>query len=235
MSLKIHCFKHVPFEDLGCIKNWIDAKGHSLSYTEFYKNHSLPKQNEYDWLIVMGGPMGVYEEDKYTWLASEKAFIKQALQNNKTIIGICLGAQLIADVLGAKVYKNKEKEIGWLPIETLKNKPLFSEVSELNGNPALTVFQWHGDTFDLPGGAKLLASSDACKNQAFLYKNNVLAIQFHFEVTKESAKSMALNCKNEIIPAKYSQTLEEILNNDKHISKNNLLMFNILDALLLTH
>src|SRR4030042_2732255 len=106
--LRIHCFQHVDYEDMGCIKEWCHTNGHQITCTKFYKGDSLPDTKDFDWLIIMGGPMGVYEDEKYSWLSGEKTAIKEAIEQNKTVIGICLGSQLIADVLGARVYKNRE-------------------------------------------------------------------------------------------------------------------------------
>src|SRR5512133_165982 len=96
--LRIHCFQHIEYEDLGCITEWCQSNGHPVTYTRFYKGEPLPNTDDFDWLIVMGGPMGVYENEKYSWLSHEKASIKSAIEHNKTVLGICLGAQLIAEV-----------------------------------------------------------------------------------------------------------------------------------------
>ncbi len=196
-KLRIHYFQHVPFEGLGCIENWIDEQGHVLSSTKFYQNDSLPALDDIDWLIIMGGPMGVYDESKYDWLKAEKKFIDLAIKADKKVIGICLGSQLIAEALGSKVYPNHEKEIGWFPIRITadgqKNR-LLSSLPE-----SFEVFHWHGDTYDLPRGAKCLLESAGCKNQAFLYSDRVLALQFHFEVTAETIKEMVLHGREELI------------------------------------
>jgi len=173
---------HVPFEGLGCIEQWITKNNHSVTYIRLYEKHELPDMNAIDWLIVMGGPMGVYDEAIYPWLSEEKTFIKQAIEAGKTVLGICLGSQLIAEVLGAKVYPNKQKEIGWFDValsERAKTDSLFAGFED-----KFPVFHWHGDTFDLPEGSKHLISSEVCKNQAFLYNDKVLGLQFHFEVTE---------------------------------------------------
>src|SRR3990172_6021504 len=115
--MNIHYFQHVPFEGLGCIEGWAQALGHHLSATRFFENEPLPEIEAIDWLVVMGGPMGAGDEDKYSWLPLEKIFIEKAIGQAKVVIGVCLGAQLIADVLGAKVYPNEYKEIGWFPIQ----------------------------------------------------------------------------------------------------------------------
>lgn len=148
-TLSIHYLQHVPFEGLAAIQDWIQSRGHHVSSSLLYKkDHSFPDIQSIDWLLVMGGPMGVYEEENYPRLAEEKKYIKQAIQAGKTVIGICLGAQLIANVLGAKIYPNVEKEIGWYPItftDQAAKDHLFTFFPR-----QMDVFHWHGDTFDLP-------------------------------------------------------------------------------------
>lgn len=115
--MRIHYLQHVPFEGLASIEQWATTKDYILSATKFYNGDTLPSVDHLDWVIVMGGPMNIYENDKYPWLTWEKHFIEEAIKKNKIVIGICLGSQLIADVLGSKVYKGQEKEIGWYPIQ----------------------------------------------------------------------------------------------------------------------
>lgn len=228
-KLRIHTLQHVPFEGLGCINQWIATKKHSVSYTKLYDNPKFPTLDEFDWLIVMGGPMGVYDEAVYPWLKEEKEFILRAIESGKTVVGICLGSQLIAEVLGAKVYPNKQKEIGWFDIkktEYAKTHPLLEQVEE-----QFTVFHWHGDTFDLPTGSERLFSSDVCLNQAFLYKKKVLGLQFHFEVTSQTLKEMIENGRNELVEDKTIQSAAKILEQTNHIDLNNQKMFRILDYL----
>lgn len=225
-TLRIHYLQHVPFEGLGCIADWISAKGHSLSSTKFFENNQLPELTDFDWLIVMGGPMGVYDEEKYDWLSGEKKFIRLAIQSGKTVIGICLGAQLIATSLGADVYPNSEKEIGWFPIYPAPEDQLLGE-----NNDPFPLFHWHGDTFDLPSGAFRLASSEACVNQAFIYKEKVVGLQFHLEVTEKSLNEMITFCGNELVKGKYIQSAEMMLNNVQFIGELNSRMFHLLNLL----
>ena len=129
-KLRIHCFQHVSFEDLGCIGKWCEEKKYPVTYTRFFKNEAIPEPEEYDWLIIMGGPMGIYDEKTFPWLSKEKAAIKAAIMQNKTVTGICLGSQLIANALGAKVWQNPEKEIGWYNIsltEQAESKHIFGD------------------------------------------------------------------------------------------------------------
>ncbi|WP_211325058.1 type 1 glutamine amidotransferase [Hydrogenothermus marinus] len=114
--MRIHYFQHVPFETPANIENWAKEKGHLFKGTYLYKNQPFPDFSSFDMLVIMGGPMSVSDENKYPFLKREKIFIENAIKLNKKVVGICLGAQLIAEVLGSKVYKNKEKEIGWYPV-----------------------------------------------------------------------------------------------------------------------
>ena len=225
--MRIHYLQHVPFEGLASIEHWLTKKDYILSVTKFYNGDSLPSVDDLDWLIVMGGSMNIYEDDKYRWLTLEKHFIKEAIKKNKIVIGICLGSQLIADVLGSKVYKGQEKEIGWYPIQVTteaQNSAVFASFPA-----SLTVFHWHGDTFDLPMGAVRLASSEVCANQAFIYEDRVLGLQFHLESTQDSVREIIENCASELVAGKYIQKPEEILARDNDFSNINTAMHKILD------
>jgi GMP synthase-like glutamine amidotransferase len=224
--MNIHYLRHVEFEGLGCIKEWAKVPGNRLTATKFYEDNKLPFVELFDLLIVMGGPMGVYDESQYPWMKKEKELIAKAIDKNKKVLGICLGAQLIADVLGAKVYKNKEKEIGWLPVELTeegKSNGLFSDFQQHS-----TVFQWHGDTFDIPSGAKRIATSEACENQGFIYGDNVVALQFHLEVRLPDIEKLIANCGHELVQAPYIQTAEELRKED-YITSSNEMILNFLN------
>lgn len=219
--MKIHWFQHVPFEGLGCIQSWLTASRHAVTCTRFWAGDRIPDVGAVDGLIVMGGPMGVYDEAIYPWLAEEKAFIKQIIAQNKPVLGICLGAQLIAEALSAKVKKNNQREIGFFPVAG--DGEIF---------PAeFTAFHWHGDTFGIPDGAVHLAASAACKNQAFIYNGNVLALQFHLETTEDSLLSLYGHCKNEITGGPFIQPIEKMEPFFTTIEKANALMFPLLSRL----
>ncbi len=227
--LRIHYFQHVSFEGLGNIEEWASVNGHELSATKFYLDPTLPALDSFDWLVIMGGPMSVYDEQKYSWLVAEKQFIRQAIAAGKTVIGICLGSQLLAEALGAKVYPNDQKEIGWFPIEftaEVSSHLLFSNLKNSG-----IVFHWHGDTFDLPPGAVHLAHSKVCQNQAFLFQTKVLGLQFHLEMSETSLKIMIENGRSELIEAKYVQSEHSILNPKEFFENNKKLLFTILDRL----
>jgi len=225
---RVHYIQHVPYEGIGYIGEWVKENGCELSVTKIYEEHLFPNPETFDLLVVMGGPMGAYDEDIYPWLKGEKEFIRQAIDADKAVLGICLGSQLIANVLGAKVYPAKEKEIGWWPVAFTG-----SIAQELFGSKEVSpaVFQWHGDTFDLPENTKLLASGNICPNQAFLYKENVLALQFHFEATEGSCNDIIDNGYDEQAVGKYIQPKVDILDGFCHIPESNRMMKTILDNL----
>ena len=222
--MKIHYLQHEPYESLGCIEDWINSKGYQVSATKFYRDSKLPELDEFDFLIIMGGPMGVSDEDKYPWLKDEKQFIRDAIDGNKIVLGICLGSQLIAAALGAKVYRNNYKEIGWFPIRVKNDNKIFNNIPM-----EIISAHWHGDTFELPAGSVHIAESSACKNQAFIINERVIGLQFHLEFTGESLKELIKNCGEELVKDKYVQTEEEILSNPELLHSANNLLFEILD------
>jgi GMP synthase-like glutamine amidotransferase len=226
-ELRIHYFQHVPFEGLGSIEEWAKKNDHYLSSTHLYNDDKMPGISDLDWLIIMGGPMSVHDEEQYPWLIEEKLFIRQAVEAGKKVLGICLGSQLISSALGANVYRNTEKEIGWFDIQFstwAQNSSLFSHMGK-----SLKTFHWHGDTFDLPERAILLASSAGCKNQAYIYKEKVLALQFHPEPTMQSLQQMIENGENELRTGSYIQTDKEFLLNEALAESNRKVLFTLLD------
>lgn len=228
-TVKVHYFQHVEFEGLGSIEEWVTLSRHSLTATRFFENIWFPEIADIDWLIVMGGPMSVNDELKFPWLAEEKKYIKKAIDAGKVVIGICLGSQLVSAALGAKVYQNKEKEIGWFDIELTcfaKSDKLFFDMKD-----KLKVFHWHGDTFDLPEKAIHLAYSKGCKNQAYIYKDRVLALQFHLEPTQNSLRQMIDFGRDELKSGKYVQTEQELAEYSQLIDVNKTILFTLLDRL----
>lgn len=216
--MRIHYLQHVPFEDLANIESWANEKGHSVSVTRMFLNEALPATEQFDLLIIMGGPMNIYEYVKYPWLKTEKEFIREAIDAGKILLGICLGAQLIADVLGGKVTSNNDKEIGWYPVSKTmdaKDSVFFKYLPN-----EFTAFHWHGDTFEIPPGALQLAESSACKNQAFEYNRKILGLQFHLESSADSVQRLVENCREELADGIYIQNESEILN--QKLKLNNL-------------
>lgn len=225
--MRIHYLQHVPFEDLANIEVWANKKYHSITRTQLFNEETLPKIDEFDWLIIMGGPMNIYEEDEYPWLTGEKEFIAQAIANKKIVLGICLGGQLIADVLGGKVTKNESVEIGWFPVKLTSNSKrsiCFGTFPE-----EFTAFHWHGDTFEIPLGAVRLAESEACVNQAFEYDGRVIGLQFHIEYSAKSIDLMIQNCGDELVDGKFIQKADEIISRSEHLEGANILLNILLD------
>jgi GMP synthase-like glutamine amidotransferase len=201
-----HVLQHVPYEDIGSIKPWLAARAATVSYTRFFDNAALPALDGIDLIIAMGGPMSVNDEAELPWLAAEKAFVREAVGRGLPVLGICLGAQLIASALGARVYRNAEKEIGWFPIEATAG------VADGFRFPASSlVFHWHGETFDLPPGAIRLARSAACANQAFQLGPSAIGLQFHLETTPGSAEAMLAHGRDELVAAPCIQSEPAIL------------------------
>ncbi len=224
-----HYLQHVPFEGLGSIEAWLEMKKYTITGTQFFKTFSLPDISDVDILIVLGGPMSVNDTHRYPWLVPEMKYIKDFIKSGKPILGICLGAQLIAKSLGAKVYRNPVKEIGWFPI---KGVPVNGQKAFFFSDEIM-VFHWHGETIELPPPAILLAESEACTNQAFQIGSSVIGLQFHLETTIESAMNIVVNCRDELVEGEYIQSESQLLKETElHHEKINILMGNVLAYLI---
>ncbi|TXJ09336.1 MAG: type 1 glutamine amidotransferase [Acinetobacter sp.] len=191
--LNVHYFQHIADEGLGSCEDYLKQWQAKISTTEFFALpldkkldiDALPDVAEIDLLIIMGGKMSVNDEDIYPWLITEKRWLRRFIALGKPVIGICLGGQMIANVLGAKVSQSPQKEIGWTQVYAVE-----TESEQYFQLPhTFEIMQWHGETFALPKGATLLASNPACHHQAFQIGKNILAFQFHPEIT---TKTMAL-------------------------------------------
>lgn len=204
--MRVYVLQHVPFEELGNIQPWLAQQNAEVHYCRLYANDPLPDVNETDLLIVLGGPMSVNDESHYPWLVAEKAFLAQAIAAEKPIVGICLGAQLIANSQGARIYSNYAKEIGWFDITAVAAS---GDVLPLPAT--MHVFHWHGETFELPAKAVLLASSVACNNQIFQLGQRVIGLQCHLETTADNARSMVLHCADELTGGSFIQEADTIL------------------------
>lgn len=235
--MKIHYFQHSPSEGLGEIAEWARRKGHSVTSTHFYRGERPPPLDDLDWLILMGGPMNIYEHRNHPWLVEEKQFLARSIAKGKTVLGICLGAQLIADTLGGKVFQNPEIEIGWFPVRFDPNatnpSPGGKAISAFAGIAAdLIPLHWHGDTFSLPPGAVNVAESNGCRHQAFAAGERVVGLQFHLEVGPADVAAFLEGEPEDLGKGRFIQTKAEILAEaTAHLPKAHAALESMLDAL----
>ena len=218
--MRAHVLQHIAFEGPGSIRGWLDQQGAVIGTTRFYLGEKLPDVQSIDLLVIMGGPMSVNDESINPWLAAEKQFIREAISSGIAVLGVCLGAQLIASALGSRVYANSRSEIGWFPVYAVRN-----DMDVFRFPAERAVFHWHGETFNLPPGAVRLAANAVCENQAFQFGRNVIGLQFHLESTPESVVSMVENCRHELQPGEYIQSEETLLSApaDQYDSVNQLM------------
>ena len=204
--MRAHVFQHVPFEGLGHLEPVLRRAGFDIAFTRFYENADRPDLGAVDFLVVLGGPMSANDEAALPWLAAEKEFIRRFLATGKPLLGICLGAQLLASALGARVAPNREKEIGWFPVAGLPHRhPTAFRFPE-----SADAFHWHGETFELPPGAVHLARSRACEHQAFQI-GSAIGLQFHLEPTPATVRALVAHARRELVPAPFVQTEAELL------------------------
>lgn len=227
--MRFHCLQHVPFEGPARIGQWAEENRHMLTFTHLYRNEALPAHDSFDGLLILGGPMNIYEHEQFPWLVREKAFIRTAIDRGAAVLGVCLGAQLVADVLGGKVTRNPQKEIGWYPVqltEDAKRTKVFAQIPD-----EFTPIHWHGDTFEIPPGAVLTASSPACVHQAFVYQEKVVALQFHLEYTQESIEGMLEHCAEELVDGPWIQPERAIAAQHSRCVPANDILVTLLNAL----
>lgn len=223
------CLQHVSFEGPGSIVRWAAARGHLLKEIHLFEGQSLPSTEEFDLLVVMGGPMSIHDEAEYGWLVPEKRLIARSLDQNKFVLGICLGSQLLANSCGSRVYRNRVREIGWFPIRL---RPEVSQSPCFAGVPnRMDVLHWHGETYDLPPGCIHLAESEGCLVQAFEHRF-ALGLQFHLEVTPGGLQELIHRCGHEIGSGPYEQSPEELVAGaDRHEDAAQTALFGILDRI----
>jgi len=225
---RVHWIQHVPFEGLGSIETWLSARGARVGASRMYERPVFPRIRDVDLLIIMGGPMSVNDEAAFPWLREEKRFVAGALDAGIAVLGVCLGAQLIASALGAAVYRNEHAEIGWFPIERARE----SSGMVADALPQrMDAFHWHGETFDLPAGARLIARSEGCRNQAFVIGDAVAAFQFHLETTPASARALVDSCRGDLVPGRYIQAEGQILAPGDRFQRINAVMDVVLSRL----
>lgn len=226
--MRAHVLQHVPFEGLGSIAPWLAARASAIGSTRFFENPPLPRLEGIELVIALGGPMSVNEETTWPWLRAEKQFLREAIDQGVAVLGICLGAQLVANALGGRVERNAQKEIGWFPIEAVAEAP-----HTFRFPARCSVLHWHGETFELPDRAVRLARSAACQNQAFQLGPRVMGLQFHLEMTPASVAAMIQNCGDELVPGPYVQSAAQLrAAPPAAYAETNALMGAVLDYLL---
>ena len=230
--MRVHFLQHVPYEGLGSLQDWLQRGGHRITATRLYAGDSLPRPDTLDLLIVMGGPMGIHDEADYPWLLAEKRFLDAVLTTPARMLGICLGAQLLADRLGASVRAGLDREIGWFPVRRspqADSTPLAAALPE-----EFLAFHWHGDTFELPAGAARLGHSEACANQGFLYADRVLGLQYHLEMTETGARDLIDCHRDQLGTGPFSQTETQLLAEPARFDAANRLMEDLMNAFIAT-
>lgn len=209
---------------------WATSRSHGWSETIVPAVPVLPRPGDEDCLVVLGGPMSAWEEERYPWLTAEKRLIESFIAAGRPVLGICLGAQLLSDVLGARAYRGPHQEVGWHRVTATVESRTHQVASVFPDQ--IETFLWHGDTFDIPDGAVRIAGSEAFENQGFVW-NRVLAIQFHLEVRPDWVRRLALRDADQLVEAEYVQSRETVLGKPDEVYRvNNSLMDRLLDSWL---
>lgn len=224
--MEVLILQHADDEWIGNMEPWFLSKGANLTTLRVDKGEPLPAQNTYDWLLIMGGPMSVYDQSGYPWLITEKEFIKEAIALNKRVLGICLGAQLIASALGCIVKPNCEQEIGWF--EVIRLDPKASNWLPDSFKP----LSWHGDIFDLPNGAVALAKSALTPYQGFTLSSHVVALQFHLEAQRGTAKGFMAHETDGLPSGPFVQSRAALLEEGEFLHEHKQIMHRLLDSML---
>lgn len=234
--MMITIFQHVDFEGPAGLATLLPDLGHQSNLVRLYRGEAVPPPTSIQALIVLGGPMAVHDTAAFPWLEAELACIRELALARKPVLGICLGAQLLASALGSSVYPNGQKEIGWFPLAPSSN-PASGNLGEklhqaLAKLPGLTVFHWHGDTFDLPEGSEHLAASPGCPNQAFLWGDHALGFQFHLEVDQDAARLMVRHGAHELTNGPWIQQADSLIEGAKlYEQQTRLVLKEVLTAL----
>ena len=224
--IRMAVLQHVEFEGPAAIADWAAARGVPVRVFHLDRNGILPSIYDFDMLTVMGGPMSANDQAQLDWLGPEIALVREAIAAEKTVFGVCLGAQMIAKAMGVRVYPGSAKEIGWFPVERTGEHPLFDGLPD-----SFTPLHWHGETFDLPHGAKLLAKSKITVNQAFAVGQRVLGVQFHMEATEDSVRMLVKAAAHEVGCGPFEQQPGIILANLGQCARLRPLLETVLDRL----
>jgi len=227
--MRIHYLQHVACEDPLEVLAWAEARGHAMTGSRVDRFEPLPALDAFDALVVMGGPMNVHEESAHPWLSAEKGLLRDAIAAGKGVLGICLGAQLLADVLGGRVTRNAHMEIGWWEValtEAAGASPVFA------GIPAsFTPMHWHGDTFEIPPGCVHAARSEACGNQAFVSADGrFLGLQFHLEENARGVELLLENWADDLVDAPFIQPADSMrAEMDARVAETRPILMRLLD------
>lgn len=225
--MRIHCLQHATFDGPAYLPAWASDRGHVFTPVLVPASEALPAPEDFDALIVMGGPMSLRDEILHPWIKQERKLVEQTMAAEKPVFGICLGAQLMAQILGAPVTPGPHPEIGWFPVQILAA----ARKSWLDGclPGQFHSFFWHEETFDIPAGAIQIARSTAYENQGFVWGRH-LALQFHLEVTPEWAAMLVARDAAQLIEHPFIQRAEDILGQSGVLAReNNTMMAGLLD------
>ena len=227
--MKIHYLQHEPDEGPGGVAEWAAARGHAIAGSRLAAGDAVPELGSVDLLVVLGGGMNANDTARHPWLDVERRLIAQSVDAGRRVLGICLGAQLLAGVLGGRVRRNPQPEIGWFPVRKTAQG---EGVGLFAGFPAAAqVFHWHADTFDLPPGAVRVAESDACANQAFVLGPRIAGVQFHPEMTPAIAAGIVAAEGDVLPPGRWVQPPGDILADDKRFRQMQGWLWDLLDRL----
>ncbi len=232
MDLRIACIQHVPFEDAGVIASWAAARGHQFEMVRLYEGQGLPSVSDVEWAVVMGGPMSVHDEDRFTWLKKEKEWVRRVIERGCGVLGVCLGAQIIAQVLGTRVFASAHKEIGWFPVfraYDAKHVPLLDMLPTV-----IRAFHWHSETFHIPPGAVRVFASDACSNQGFVYDERVMALQFHLEITSDGVLRLIEHCGSDLHNGPFVRDSEAMTSNVLQFENAHMAMHTLMEEMTKT-
>ncbi len=224
---RLAIIQHVPFEGPGYLKKWAVMRGRLPHLIRRYRGDALPEPPDMTAAVILGGPMNVDDEVQYPWLAEEKQWLAGLIERGVPVVGICLGAQLLAQVLGGEVFAGPYPEIGWFPVQRVTDAAPFTALPE-----EWTPLHWHGDTFTLPPGGQWLARSEAYPAQAFRWEKHVLGLQFHLEITRDVLHDLLKQGLPDG-PSPYLQNRVAILEGfESHGAENHQLLVKVLDAFL---
>lgn len=229
--MRIDIFQHVPFEGPAIVGEWAADRGHELAITRLDLGEALPPAADIKLLVMLGGPMGVRDTAEHGWLEAEKALLREVIAGGQAgVLGICLGAQLLAEALGGQVFPNAEQEIGWFPCWPEAG----AEESTLwpgDLGETFAAFHWHGETFTLPPGALHLAASQATNNQAFEIDGRYIGLQFHWDYTAESIEAMLTHCSDELEGGDFVQAPADMRDSGGRLAQTRGNLFAVLDAM----